>query len=107
MSDCDFNNLLLEAVDEGLSSLGESSKHAIYFHLEKSFDIRKQDIPSKIDFFADAIEKMFGGGANFLEILIMKHLYKQIGSGLELRTSQDLEFTEYVAAAKQSFLEKK
>jgi hypothetical protein len=71
----DFEKLLLEAVDEGLSSLGETSKIAIYFHLKKSFNIKKKEIPYKIEAFAKGIEKIFGLGANFLEILIMKQLY--------------------------------
>ena len=101
-----FEKLLLVAIDEGLSSLGESSKQAVYYHLEKSFNIKKQEIPYKIETFAEAIEKIFGLGANFLEILIMKRLYKKAGRSLKLRMSKDLEFAEYVAAVRRSFLEK-
>ena len=107
MSKEDFDKLLLEAVDEGLSSIGASSKQAIYFHLEKGFKVKKHEIPYKIEDFADAIEKIFGLGANFLEILIMKRLYEKVGGQFKLRGSQDLAFTEYVATVKQSFLKKK
>jgi hypothetical protein len=103
----DFDKLLLEAVDEGLSSLGESPKQAIYFHLEKSFNIKKQEIPYKIEAFADGIEKIFGLGADFLKILIMKQLHKKAGQVFKWPESKDLTFTEYVAAAKRSFLWKK
>jgi len=103
----DFNKLLLEAVDEGLSSLGESAKQAIYFHLEKRFNVKKQKIPFKIEAFADGIEKIFGVGANFLEILIIKRLYEKIGWVFEWDESTDFTFTKYVAVAKRSFLEKK
>jgi len=102
-----FEKLLLEAVDEGLSSLGMSSKQAIYFHLEKSFNIKKKEVPYKNKAFAKAIEKIFGLGANFLEILIMKRLYEKIGGVFEWDASIDFAFAEYVAAAKRSFLEKK
>ena len=107
MSLQEFNRLLLEAVDEGLSMLGESSKQAIYFHLEKRFDIKKQEIPNKIEVFANAIEKIFGLGANFLEILIMKRLYERLGRSFKFYGSEDFTFTEYVAAARRSFMEKK
>jgi hypothetical protein len=103
----DFEKLLLEAVDEGLASLGESSKQAIYFHLEKSFIINKQEIPQKIEAFADAIEKIFGAGADSLEILIMKRLFEKVGGNFELHDSTDFAFTEYVTAAKRSLLKKK
>jgi len=99
--------LLLEAVDEGLASLGDSAKHAVYFHLDKKFNIKKEEIPCKVEAFAEALEKIFGPGANLLEILIMKRLYERIGRSFKLHTSQNLQFTEYVAAAKQSFREDK
>jgi hypothetical protein len=104
----DFETLLLEAVDEGLSSLGDSSKQAIYYHLKKSFNVKKREIPYKIEAFASAIEKIFGLGANFLEILIMKRLYEKIGQSFKWhRSEDDFTFTEHVAFAKLSFLEKK
>jgi len=102
-----FEKLLLEAVDEGLSSLGDSATHAVYFHLEKTFKISKRDIPYKIEEFADAIEKIFGAGAKFLEVLIMKRLYEKVGGVVEYPEHKDLVFIEYVAAVKQSFLKKK
>ena len=107
MVEKDFDELLLEAVDEGLSSIGESAKQAIYFHLEKSFNIKKNDIPYKIEDFAAAIEKIFGLGANVLEVLIMKLLYEKVGRTVQLHEPKDFTFTAYVTAAKRSFLEKK
>ena len=107
MSKRDFEKLLLEAVDEGLSSLGEASKQAIYFHLEKSFNIKKQEIPSKIETFAKSIEKIFGLGANFLEIFIMKRLYEKIGGVFEWQETTEITFTKYVTVAKRNFVEKK
>ena len=101
-----FEKLLLEAVDEGLSSLGQSSKQAIYFHLEKSFNVKRKEIPCNLEVFADAIEKIFGSGAEFLEILIMKRFHEKTGETFELHEPADFEFIEYVATAKRSLLEK-
>jgi len=103
----DFEKLLLEAVDEGLSSLGDSSKEAIYFHLDKSFNIKKEQIPGKIEAFAEAIENIFGIGANFLEIVIMKQLYRKVGGTFEWNDAAKLAFTEYVTATKRVFQENK
>lgn len=102
----DFEKLLLEAVDESLSTLGESSRQAIYFHLEKSFNISKEDIPRKIEVFAEAIEKVFGLGADFLEILIMKRLHEKVGGNLNIHHTTDFAFADYMAAAKRSFMKK-
>jgi len=99
-----FEKLLLEAVDESLFSLGVSSKQAIYFHLEKTFDINKQEIPYKIEEFANAVEKIFGLGAKFLEIRIMKRLYEKVGLVFKYFPERDdLVFTEYVEAASYYF----
>ncbi len=96
----DFKKLLLEAVDNGLSSLGDSQKQAIYFYLEETFTVKKQDIPNKIEAFANAIEKIFGNGAKILEIQIIKHLYEKVGPDFEyFPEKDDLLFTEYVEAA--------
>jgi hypothetical protein len=103
----EFEKLLLEAIDEGLSSLGDSAKQALYFHLERNFDLKKQEIPQKIEEFAEALQKILGAGASFLEILIMKNLYKKIGGSLDWQESEKFSFPQYVAAAKRSFQEKR
>ena len=98
----DFEKLLLEAVDEQLTSLGESSKQALYFHLERGFNIKKQEIPQKTEAFVNAMEKIFGQGASYLEILIMKKLHSKIGFEIKLN-APDLRFAEYVEAAKRCY----
>jgi hypothetical protein len=102
-----FENILLDAIDEGLSSVSDSAREAIYFHLKKSFNIEKRDIPYKIEEFDDAMEKIFGVGAKTLEIFIMKRLCEEIGQNVKYnRKPKDLVFTEYIRAAKQTFLKK-
>jgi hypothetical protein len=102
-----FDELLLEAIDEALASLGDSVRQAIYFHLENKFKIAKKEIPYHLEDFAGGLEKIFGLGARFLEILIMKNLYGKIGQPLEWNESRELSFVEYVTAARQSFLRSK
>lgn len=102
----DFEKLLTEAIDEGLSTLGESSKQAIYYHLETSFNIRKGEIPNRIMAFAQAINNIFGVGANFIEILIMQKLYEKIDGAFRWNESERFGFVEYVAGAKRLFQEK-
>jgi hypothetical protein len=100
-SETKFEEVLLEAIDEGLSLLGESSKQAIYFHLEKTFKMNRVDIPYRIEEFTDAIEKIFGTGAKILEIQIMKCLFNKVGYTFRYYPRQkSLTFTEYIAAVK-------
>lgn len=107
MSKRDFEKFLLEAIDEGLSSLGESAKEALYFHLERNFNVKKREIPKKIGAFTKAMEKILGLGANFLEILIMKRLYEKIGGTFGWQEPNEFTFAKYIPMAEQSFLEKK
>ena len=79
MSQRNFSKLLLSAVEEGLSSLGDSPRQAIFFHLETSFNVKKEHIPSNLTEFTKALEGIFGFGAPYLEKLIIKHLYEKLG----------------------------
>ena len=97
----------MEAIDEALSSLGESVKQSIYFHIENKF-VARNEIPENIGDFQGGLEKIFGAGAQFIEILIMKNLHAKIGITITVEAKdKQLEFVKYVDAAKQSFLEKK
>ena len=96
-----FEEILFEAIDEGLSVLGEESKQALYFHLEKTFKMNRQDIPYRIEEFTDAVEKIFGEGARILEIQIMKCLFKKVGYTFKhYSKQQNITFNEYVTAVK-------
>lgn len=71
----DFQKTFLEAVEEGLSTLGDTPKQAILFHLENTFKIKREEIPQNLTEFQKALEKIFGPGASYLEKLILKKLY--------------------------------
>jgi hypothetical protein len=94
-----LRKILLEAVEEGLSSLGDSPKQAIFFHLETSFEISKDSIPTNLTEFSKALEKIFGPGASYLEKLIVKRLYEKLG--LEFEEVKNWDFLEYVKNARE------
>lgn len=102
-----FYRVLLNAIDAAFSSMGESSMHAIYYHLEGTFGIRKREIPFRIDDFSDALEKIFGSGARHLEILIMKKLHEEIQIeykwDLPKWVVPELTFKQYVNMMKRNF----
>lgn len=97
-----FEKLVLKAIDDALLTLGDSARQSIYFHLKTKYKMTKNDIPFHIRDFADDLEKIFGPGSKFLEIVIMKKLYEKTGSALEWDERKELVFADYVAAAKQS-----
>lgn len=107
-----FDQLLLFAIDEGLSGLGEAGKASIYIHLEGLFNIRKQEIPNKLNDFSNALERIFGLGARHLEILIMKNLQAKLEVTCKWPTYKwplskwivpEMTFTEYVRLMRQRF----
>jgi len=98
-----FDRILTKAIDNAFSSLGNSAKQAIYFHLKDKFKITRNDIPNRLKDFDEGLEKIFGSGARFLEILIMKNLYERIGQPLEWDEDKELAFVDYVNAAKHSY----
>jgi len=102
-----FNSLLLEAIDETLSCLGESAKTVTYRHLETRFKIKKEEIPNMIDDFSKALESLFGSGAKALEIMFMKSLYDKVRVASEGVSSDwvvpEMTFKEYVNLMKQRF----
>ena len=100
MPQINLRKILLEAVEEGLSSLGDSPKQAIFFHLETSFEISKDNIPTNLTEFSKALEKIFGPGALYLEKLIAKRLYAKLG--LKFEDVENWNFLEYVNNAKES-----
>ena len=97
-----FEELLLKAIDEGLSVIGESAKKVVYTYLEKTFKMNRLDIPHRIEEFTRAIESIFGNGAKILEIQIMKSLFKKVGHTVKQYSGQkNLTFIEYIAAIKR------
>ena len=98
-----FEELVSEAVDECFSSLGDSCKQAIYFHLKGCYNISKKEIPSRIRDFADALEEIFGPGAKLIEIGIMRALYTKVQDFKYSSKQEELSFTNYVETL-QNFL---
>jgi hypothetical protein len=91
-----FEKVLMNAVDDSLSSFGESFKQAVYFQLEQKFHIHRWEIPQKIDEFAEAIEGMFGVGAALIEMKILKALHNQVPNFVHFPRGDSLVFTDYV-----------
>ncbi len=100
----EFDTLLQSAVDNALTSLGESVKQAIYFHIEHRFNVPRESVSENLGDFQVGLEKIFGIGARFIEILIMKNLHSKIGLPLDVE-GDELEFVQYVDAVRASYLD--
>jgi hypothetical protein len=94
-----FNKVLLDAIEGGLSSLGDSPREAIFYHLETSFQLKKENIPLNLTEFQQALERIFGPGAPYLEKIIIRSLYERLGLGFE--EPRHVDFVAYVNDAKR------
>lgn len=105
-----FEHILLEAIEEALSGLGENVKKAVFFHLEENFNIKEKEIPQRIGDFQAALEQVFGLGARNLEILFMKSLHSKIELVCKWPTwckwvIPEVTFQEYICLMKRKFEE--
>lgn len=89
-----FNEILASSIDEALASLGESIKTSIYYHLEKEFRVQRQNILYDINSFSKALECIFGLGAKYIEILIIKILHERVSNECGRLESQKLPVPE-------------
>jgi hypothetical protein len=70
----EFKQALLYAITETFSSLGESPKQSIIYHLENTFSLKQNQYCEKTDSFDRALKSIFGPGAILLETLILNKL---------------------------------
>ncbi|NWG10829.1 hypothetical protein HXY33_03635 [Candidatus Bathyarchaeota archaeon] len=94
-----FQQALLEAVDNGLLTLGESGRKAVYFHLQNIYSLKKEDIADKPEVFAEGLRKIFGVGAAVIEKATVKSLYEKLGIKYEEKKNHD--FMTYIRDAQQ------
>lgn len=99
----EFAKVLIEAVDYGLRILGESSRKAILYHLEKDYSITRAKIPERTESFAKGLEGIFGAGSLVIERSILKCLYSKLR--LEYEEKKNRRFIDSLSKAKEMWLE--
>ena len=99
----DLGKVLVEAVDEGLLVPGEIVRAAIYERLERSYQVKRGEIPEKVETFQLALEDLLGNIAKVMEKLIAKSLYRR----LKLNFTQHDSWTlvDYVNHAKEASID--
>lgn len=96
-----FNQLLLEAIDDSLSVLGEEPKEALYQYLLTMHSLNREDIPDKLGEFSGGLKKALGGASSVIQRIILRKLFQKLGSNF--RDSPELEFVDHVRDAKRRF----
>jgi tetratricopeptide (TPR) repeat protein len=94
----DYERLLLDSIDEALSSMEENLKKITYAQLE-SLGLPKYEIPRNIGAFTRVIETVFGAGADDIKISILKRLYEKNGWPFRRIEFDELTFPEQLERA--------
>ncbi len=96
-----FDLLLLKAIDESLSVMGEEPKKALYQYLLSMHSLKTEDIPARIGQFTLSMRRALGAASRVIEKLILKRLYEKIGTSYQ--EVQRFDFADYVEDARQKF----
>ena len=91
----DFERLLLDSIDEALSSTEEKLEKETYAQLE-SLGVPRVEIPRNIRTFTRIIEKVFGTATDDLELLILKKLHEKNGWPFIKIDFDDMMFTDQI-----------
>jgi hypothetical protein len=107
-----FDKLLVEAIDEAITSLGAPVKNQFYLRLEVNFNMEKEIIPQRLQEFSDILHKIFGLGACRLEIKFLKNLESKLDGekkadyNVSVWIEKNISFIESINDKRTDFLQK-
>jgi len=87
-----YSGLLSDAVDEGLSALGQAPKKAIYEVLKTDFSMRKTDIPMRFAEFSSILKENIGLGATPL----LEFIVDRFSQGLHIESLSSIDLDESI-----------
>jgi len=104
----EFDAILIETIEQTLSYvLGEMNTKIIFISLERN-SCPKQEIPQKLEYFCEMLEKIIGGnrgqilgGSSILEYTIAEQLAKKLGKNCT--EPKPIAFCAYVNRLKQEY----
>jgi len=73
------SDVLMCAVEQGLSSLGESVAQVIFYNIDKRYSLKRRDIVEKPNRFVEALQSIFGSGAETIQKLIIQSICAATG----------------------------
>ena len=103
--DREFDSLLLRAVDHTFQTLFGASSGAVYYHLERGFDVKRANIPSRVKRFSKGLKDIFGRGSFIIERMIVERMYVEMN--VEHDKKHETRFHHQIRNARRSYLRKK
>ena len=74
-------------------ALGEVVRETIYQRIERTHQVRREEIPEKLGTFHKALQEVLGAPAKVIERLIAKNFYDRLG--LDFTGHNDWTIVEY------------
>lgn len=95
INDKQLKAILIEVIDETLQAvIGESGKEVVYYYLQNSYAIKKENIPENLEAFTEFLNNFFGSGAKVIEKTIMKNLCLKLG--IKIKQTEDIKLTQFI-----------
>ncbi len=91
-SDPSFRKAFSLAADKAMLLLGDSGRRAVYYHVEKSFGLRRGEWHEKPELFEEVLRRIFGVGAELLFRAIAFELYSNLGLEFDLKGKIDFSY---------------
>jgi hypothetical protein len=85
-----FEELFDSAVDKAMLLLGESGRQATYYHIEKTFRLKRNMWHKNPERFTEAVEQIFGNPGSQL---LLKTIIKELFTELDLEFQEPKEFS--------------
>ncbi len=95
----EFEQSLIKTIDIRLKQIfGETGTTVIYDYLRNTLSLRQEEIPKKLQVFAEGLDKFLSSGARVVEKVILDGLYSDFGQEFQFKEGYD--FVDYVKALK-------
>jgi hypothetical protein len=93
--DVEFEKSLVRTIDVRLKQIfGETGTLVIYNYLQSALSLRQEDIPRRLEVFAEGLDKFLSSGARVVEKVILDGLYSDFGADFQFKEGYD--FVDYV-----------
>jgi hypothetical protein len=97
----EFSAVLLDAIDEGLLVLGENSRTLIYQYIERKHQVKREEIPERLELFHETLISFFSTAEKILEKIIAGNLYGKLG--LSFTEHEGWTLIDYLNGAKEDY----
>ncbi len=96
-----FEKSLMKTIDLQLKQVfGETGTLVIYGYLQCALSLQQDEIPKKLETFAEGLDKFLSSGAKVVEKVILDSLYSDFGQDFQFK--EGYSFVDYVNELKKA-----